>query len=91
MAKVSSKGQVTIPKWLRTELKINKGDNVLFEIDGGGRLLLRASPLTLRKAPRREGQQKGLAQRCRASRGELGKNEDARVNCALMSWDAMAH
>ena len=33
MPNVTQKGQVTIPKEIRTLLKINEGDEVVFEID----------------------------------------------------------
>ncbi len=33
MARVTSKGQVTIPKSVRDALRINPGDSVLFRID----------------------------------------------------------
>lgn len=40
-AKVSSKGQVTLPKPLRTKLSIRTGDRLEFEIDDADRIVLR--------------------------------------------------
>lgn len=34
MAKITSKGQVTIPKFVRNALKISEGDEIIFEIQG---------------------------------------------------------
>ena len=41
MAKLTSKGQVTIPKWLRDSLGLRRGSSVQFEVDSGGRIILR--------------------------------------------------
>jgi AbrB family looped-hinge helix DNA binding protein len=38
-AKVTFKGQVTIPKAVRTALSINDGDSVLFAVEGGQAIL----------------------------------------------------
>ena len=35
-AKVTSKGQITIPREVRRLLRLQPGDNVVFEIDGAG-------------------------------------------------------
>ncbi len=45
IAKVTSKGQVTIPKKVRDELKLRPGDKVDFQIDDGAVRLL---PVNLR-------------------------------------------
>ncbi|SFH42700.1 looped-hinge helix DNA binding domain-containing protein, AbrB family [Desulfotomaculum arcticum] len=34
MAKITSKGQVTIPKFVREALKISEGDEIVFELQG---------------------------------------------------------
>jgi AbrB family looped-hinge helix DNA binding protein len=39
--KLSSKGQVTIPKWLRENLGLRPGSSVAFEVDSDGRVVLR--------------------------------------------------
>ncbi len=45
---VSTKGQVTISKDIREALRIRPGDEVLFDLEGGGRALLRkAEPARL--------------------------------------------
>jgi len=41
-SKVTSKGQVTIPKEIRDYLKVNAGDEVYFYINNIGRVVLRA-------------------------------------------------
>lgn len=43
-AKVTSKGQVTIPKGVRRLLSINSGDRLAFEIEGNGGLRLSRLP-----------------------------------------------
>jgi AbrB family looped-hinge helix DNA binding protein len=41
-ARVTSKGQLTIPKEVRRALGVREGDNLLFEIgDGGGEIRVR--------------------------------------------------
>jgi AbrB family looped-hinge helix DNA binding protein len=39
-SKMTSKGQVTLPKSLRTALSLREGDNVLFSIEENGRAVL---------------------------------------------------
>jgi len=39
MPKVTQKGQVTIPRHIRTLLSIKTGDEINFEVDGGSVLL----------------------------------------------------
>jgi AbrB family looped-hinge helix DNA binding protein len=41
-SKLTSKGQVTIPKEIRDYLKVNAGDEVYFYINNIGRVVLRA-------------------------------------------------
>jgi len=40
-AKVTSKGQVTVPKVVRDALGINEGDEVVFRVDGNRAVLTR--------------------------------------------------
>ena len=40
-AKVTSKGQVTVPKVVRDALGINEGDQVVFRVDGNRAVLTR--------------------------------------------------
>ncbi len=40
-AKITSKGQVTIPTEVRTALRLRKGDTVTFEVDEDGKTTLR--------------------------------------------------
>lgn len=42
-ARISSKGQVTVPKRVRTKLAVGPGDQLAFEFDEGG--LLRVTPV----------------------------------------------
>jgi AbrB family looped-hinge helix DNA binding protein len=42
--KLTSKGQVTIPKWLRDNLGLKAGSQVFFDVDSGGRVVLRTGP-----------------------------------------------
>jgi AbrB family looped-hinge helix DNA binding protein len=44
--KLTSKGQVTIPKWLRENLGLRRGANVHFEVDSDGRIVLRPAKPT---------------------------------------------
>jgi AbrB family looped-hinge helix DNA binding protein len=43
--KLTSKGQVTIPKWLRDSLGLKRGSSVQFEVDSDGRIILRPKKL----------------------------------------------
>ncbi len=46
-AKVTSKGQVTIPKAVRQAMGIREGDSLLFEVeDGDGRLHVQRKPVS---------------------------------------------
>jgi antitoxin PrlF len=45
-AKVTSKGQITIPKVVRDALGINEGDEVVFRVEGN-RALLARTPIFL--------------------------------------------
>jgi len=40
-AKLTSKGQITVPKAVRDSLKLEPGDQVLFRLDGGRAILAR--------------------------------------------------
>jgi len=44
-ARLSSKGQVTIPKSVRDALKLEEGDQVIFRVDGERALLARTANL----------------------------------------------
>lgn len=43
-ARVTSKGQVTIPKPVRDALKLGEGDQVVFRVIEGGRAILARTP-----------------------------------------------
>ncbi len=45
IAKVTSKGQATIPRAIRKQLGIEPGDSVLYSVDGGSVTLHRAGNL----------------------------------------------
>lgn len=40
-AKVTSKGQVTVPKAVRTALGIREGDDIVFRVEGGRAVIAR--------------------------------------------------
>ncbi|MYA20693.1 MAG: AbrB/MazE/SpoVT family DNA-binding domain-containing protein [Chloroflexi bacterium] len=44
-ARVTSKGQVTIPRAVREALEIVEGDEVLFRVEGGRAILARSADL----------------------------------------------
>jgi antitoxin PrlF len=44
-AKLTSKGQVTIPKSVRDTLGLREGDNVLFRVDGGRAVIAKTADL----------------------------------------------
>lgn len=46
-SKISSKGQVTLPKAVRTAMGAEPGDTVLYEVDGRTIRLRRADPFDL--------------------------------------------
>lgn len=48
LAKVTSKGQITIPLMIRKELKLKTGDKVFFEEKNGEIFIANASQITLR-------------------------------------------
>ena len=50
LAKITSKGQVTIPKEIREKLKLKKGDKVLFIEGKDGILITNASMVEFKKA-----------------------------------------
>lgn len=50
-AKITSKGQITIPKAVRSRMAVGAGDRLAFEFDGKG--VLRVSPLRGTQAPLR--------------------------------------
>ena len=47
LAKVTSKGQITIPLMIRNKLQLNTGDTVLFEESRGKVYITNASQITL--------------------------------------------
>jgi len=46
-AKLSSKGQITIPREVRQALRLRQGDTVVFEVDEGGVRLRPGHPSTV--------------------------------------------
>jgi len=63
IAKVSSKGQVTIPIEIRKKLNLKEGDKVLFIEEGGKIILLNAGYVAIKEAQeamRQEGERLGL-------------------------------
>ncbi|TFE67173.1 hypothetical protein A7Q09_01570 [Methylacidiphilum sp. Yel] len=48
VAKVTAKGQTTIPKEVRETLKIGPGDRIVWEVADGKAVVRRAEPLDLR-------------------------------------------
>lgn len=48
LAKVTSKGQITIPLMIRKELKLKTGDKVFFEEKNGEIFIANASQITLK-------------------------------------------
>jgi AbrB family looped-hinge helix DNA binding protein len=44
VAKVTSKGQVTVPKAVRTALGIRDGDDIVFRVEGSGRAVIARVP-----------------------------------------------
>jgi AbrB family looped-hinge helix DNA binding protein len=51
MAKVTSKGQITIPRDIRAKMNIQKGDKIVFFENNGGFFIQNASSMEL-KAPK---------------------------------------
>lgn len=49
LARVSSKGQITIPIGIRKKLKLKEGDKVLFAEENGNIFLLNASLVALKE------------------------------------------
>lgn len=47
-AKITSKGQVTIPRDIRRALQVDEGDTVIFDVTAGGVLLRPHQPGTVR-------------------------------------------
>lgn len=46
MSKITSKGQITIPKTIREELRLNEGDRVVFLRTKGGFIITNESTVT---------------------------------------------
>ena len=65
ISRISSKGQVTIPKAIRDILKLNEGDRVAFLQDNGKVVITKASLIALRElqdALSTEAQEKGITE-----------------------------
>ena len=65
ISRISSKGQVTIPKPIRDLLKLNEGDRVAFLEDNGKVVITKASLIALRElqdALSTEAQEKGITE-----------------------------
>ncbi|WP_415537490.1 AbrB/MazE/SpoVT family DNA-binding domain-containing protein [Dehalobacter sp. 4CP] len=65
ISRISSKGQVTIPKPIRDMLKLNEGDRVAFLEDNGKVVITKASLIALRElqdALSTEAQEKGITE-----------------------------
>lgn len=73
--KVTSKGQITLPKAIRNRLKIAEGDYLQVELKGG--------ELVLRPAPKNTGQELLLAYARENSKDRVGLQEVRRLFAAL--------
>ena len=65
VSRISSKGQVTIPKSIRELLNLNEGDRVAFIEDDGKVVITKASLIALRElqdALSKEAQEKGITE-----------------------------
>jgi len=65
ISRISSKGQVTIPKSIRNLLKLKEGDRVAFLEDNGKVVITKASLIALRElqdALSTEAQEKGITE-----------------------------
>jgi len=65
ISRISSKGQVTIPKPIRDLLKLNEGDRVAFLEDNGKVVITKASLIALRELQdslSTEAQEKGITE-----------------------------
>jgi AbrB family looped-hinge helix DNA binding protein len=63
VSRISSKGQVTIPKTIRELLNLNEGDRVAFIEDDGKVVITKASLIALRELQdvlSKEAQEKGI-------------------------------
>ncbi|EHQ89718.1 AbrB/MazE/SpoVT family DNA-binding domain-containing protein [Desulfosporosinus youngiae] len=63
VSRISSKGQVTIPKTIRELLNLNEGDRVAFIEDDGKVVITKASLIALRElqdALSKDAQEKGI-------------------------------
>lgn len=66
VSRISSKGQVTIPKTIRDLLNLNEGDRVAFLEDNGKIIITKASLIALRElqdALSTEAQEKGITEK----------------------------
>ncbi|GGB38170.1 AbrB/MazE/SpoVT family DNA-binding domain-containing protein [Virgibacillus dakarensis] len=57
VSRISSKGQVTVPKTIRQKLKLDVGDRVAFIEDNGRIVITKASILALRELQKEIGQE----------------------------------
>jgi AbrB family looped-hinge helix DNA binding protein len=57
VSRISSKGQVTVPKTIRQKLKLDEGDRVAFIEDDGKIVITKASILALRELQKEIGQE----------------------------------
>jgi len=78
ISRISSKGQVTIPKPIRELLKLNEGDRVAFLEDNGKIVITKASLIALRElqdALSSQAQEKGIAEQDLLNELEIVREE----------------
>lgn len=78
ISRISSKGQVTIPKPIRELLKLNEGDRVAFLEDNGKIVITKASLIALRELQdslSSQAQEKGIAEQDLLNELEIVREE----------------
>jgi len=78
VSRISSKGQVTIPKAIRDILNLNEGDRVAFIEDEGKIIITKASLIALRdlqNALSQETQKKGITEEAALKELEIVRGE----------------
>ncbi|UJL48156.1 type II toxin-antitoxin system PrlF family antitoxin [Virgibacillus sp. NKC19-16] len=65
-ARLTSKGQITVPKTVRQALNLEEGDQIIFEVEGDGKMVVKKGALVVfdefADSISREAKEKGISE-----------------------------